>query len=309
MPQPREKEKGKLVTVLGPTACGKTRLAVRLARCFNGEIVSADSRQIYKGMDIGTGKDLHEYGQGENKVPYHLIDIVYPKRAFSLAVYQRKAYHAIDNILGKERLPILAGGTGLYIQAVVDGYHLPLAGPNMKMRKKIEQMDERARLSYLKKIAPSKIKKIDIRNSRRVIRAIEIALKERSGDSRVKIFTKRQEPRYSSLLLGVTFPIEEIRERIRKRLDQEFANGLIEEVHRLRENGVSWKKLDDFGLEYRFVSKYLQGELTLEEMKERLAIAVGQFAKRQMTWFKRDKRIHWIKNTEEAERLVKQFIA
>ena len=301
--------KKKLIVILGPTACGKTRLAVSLARKFNGEIVSADSRQVYRGMDIGTGKDLPEYGQGKGKIPYHLIDIANPKNKFSLAGYQKMAYRVIDDILARNKVPLLTGGTGLYIQSIVDGYQLPGARPDNKIRQELSAMDEKTRIAYLSKLDPEKAKEIDMQNSRRVIRAIEIALDNPAGSLRPRAIEKTKEPKYHPLLLGVTYPIEVIREKIRHRLQEELKNGLLDEVRRLHENGLSWKRLDELGLEYRYASLFLQGKVSQVEMVEKLAIAIGQFAKRQMTWFKRDHRICWIKDSREAENLIRKFIA
>lgn len=309
----RFKNKKKIVVILGPTASGKTKLAVDLARKFNGEIVSADSRQVYRGMDVGTGKDLEDYRlQITNSksqiiaVPYYLIDVVSPKTEFNLAKYQKLAYRAIDDILRRGKLPIVAGGTGLYIQAIVDDYELSSVKPDKKLREKLEKMTVEKLLALLKKAAPAKAESLnesDIKNKRRLIRHIEIS---RSGQG----FTgSRTQGKYKALMIGVTHPMSVLEKRIYKRLIERLEKeNMIGEVKRLRKDGVSWKRLEGFGLEYRFLSLYLRSKMPYDEMIEKLFIAIRQFAKRQMTWFKRDKRINWIKGGKEAENLIKNFI-
>lgn len=302
-----------LIVVLGPTACGKTSLAVKLSHIFGGEIISADSRQVYRGLDIGSGKDLSEYSTGGIPVPYHLIDVASPRRYFSLARYQKLAYQAIDNSLSRGAVPFLVGGTGLYIQAVIDGIILPNAAPDRKLRKKLERHTSKELFALLQKKNPKLAAKIDRHNIRRLVRAIEIA-ESTSGkpdcenQAANETAGKHSIPRYNPLLLGLTYPIEEIRVRIKRRLKDRLENGLIEEVQRLRQSGISWRRLDSLGLEYRYVALYLQKKLTYDEMTEQLATAIGQFAKRQMTWFKRDPRILWIQNIADAKRHISAFL-
>lgn len=306
------KENNKIIVILGPTSGGKTKLAVDLARKFNGEIVSADSRQVYRGMDVGTGKDLEEYKFGKKKINYHLIDIVSPKTEFNLAKYQKLAYKAIDDILSRRKLPIIAGGTGLYIQAVVDGYQLSDIKPDKKLRAKLEKMTAEKLFAMLKKINLKKANSLnesERKNKRRLIRHIEVA-QMATNKSPQSPFTKGGGiGRYNFLLLGLTFPKEVLEKRIYQRLVERLEKeNMIGEVKRLRKNGVSWKRLEGFGLEYKYVSLYLRGKLSYDEMVNLLNIAIRQFAKRQMTWFKRDGRIKWIKNKQEAEKLVKKFL-
>lgn len=303
-----------LIVILGPTACGKTAMAVKLARMFGGEIISADSRQVYRGLDIGSGKDLREYSAGGNPVPFHLIDVASPRRYFSLARYQKMAYRAIDSTLSRKAIPFLVGGTGLYIQAVVEGMVLPDAAPDRKRRRQLEKYNNEELLALLQKKDPEKAAKIDNHNTRRLIRAIEIA-ESAVGPSgfeappeNKKNAAKASIPRYNPLILGLTYPIEDIRIRIKRRLEDRLQEGLIEEVARLRQNGMSWHRLDSLGLEYRYVALYLQNKLTRDEMLTQLATAIGQFAKRQMTWFKRDPRILWIRNIAEAKRNISAFL-
>ncbi len=323
----------KIIVIVGTTASGKTRLAVRLAYKFNGEIVSADSRQVYKGMDVGTGKDLKDYrlkipnskfqipNKFQNpkskikkykivKIPYHLIDVVSPKTEFSLAKYQKLAYKAMDDILSRGKLPIIAGGTGLYVQAIVDGYKLSGAKPDKKLRAKLEKMPVKRLFLMLKKLDAKKAKSLnesDRSNKRRLIRYIEI---HKSGPTAFKAVgpLKPLKP-YNALIIGLTLPKEVLRKRIYERLVERLEKeDMIGEVERLRRRGVSWKRLEGFGLEYKYVSLYLRNKLAYDEMVEKLNIAIRQFAKRQMTWFKRDKRINWVKSEKEAEKLVNEFL-
>lgn len=308
----------KIIVILGPTASGKTRLAVELARALNGEIVSADSRQVYKGMDLGTGKDLAEYGEGENAVPYHLIDVAAPMEQYDLKSYQEAAYKAIDGILSQGKLPILVGGSGLYLQAVVDGYALaaaPKAGDSSDPEpRSLTELQERLGEGFLARLNPS-----DRSNPRRLERYL--AIKQQSDALHDELHGPSQ-PRYQCLVLGLELPIDEIRSKIRVRLEQRFQEGMIDEVEQLHENGVEWPRLEAFGLEYKFIARYLKqeqagrsGDEALEDMKERLALASGQFAKRQLSWFKRwqkqGREINWIApdDTKKARELIRDFLA
>ena len=296
----------KIIVILGTTASGKTSLAVKIANKYNGEIVSADSRQVYKDMDIGTGKDLSEYKVGNKKIKYHLIDVVSPKTEYNLAKYQKAASRAIDDILSRGKMPIVTGGTSLYIQAIIDGYRLSGAKPIKKLRKKLEKMDVENLFLTLKKIDPEKAKSLnesDNKNKRRLIRYIEISKTPKN------IKEGEAVSKYSSLLIGLTHSKEMLEKRIYKRIIERLENeNMIEEVNKLRKKGITWKRLDGFGLEYRFISMYLRNKLTYEEMVEKLHIAIRQFAKKQMTWFKKDKRIKWVNNKTEAEKLINKFL-
>ncbi len=320
-------EKNKIIVILGPTASGKTKLAVNLARRFNGEIVSADSRQVYRGMDAGTGKDLKEFSifkQIQNpkskiiRIPYHLIDVVSPKSQFSLAKYQKLAFKAIGDILTRGKLPILVGGTGLYLQAVVDGYQLSKAKPDKKLREKLEKMSAEKLFKMLSERDYEKAENLnesDRNNKRRLIRYMEIAKSwsKRGLASDLEAKPLQRMSNNSFLIIGVKKDIKEIRKIIYKRLIERLEKeDMIEEVKRLRKNGVSWKRLESFGLEYKFISLYLRGKLEYKEMAEKLNIAIGRFAKRQMSWFRRWERqgakIYWIKKKKESEKLVKIFL-
>ena len=299
------KNNNKIIVILGPTASGKTKLAVDLAVKFNGEIVSADSRQVYRGMDIGTGKDLSEY-----TVPYHLIDVANPKQRFDLAQYQRQAFKAIDDILGRGKLPILAGGSGLYLQAVVDNYKLSDVKKNLVLRKQLEKLSAKALFNKIKKLEPkiaAKINNSDKNNQRRLIRYFEIL----SQDGNLK--NRRGKKKYETLIIGIKFSKDILKQRIFKRLLERFKEqNMIGEIESLRREGLSWKKLEEFGLEYKFIALYLQGKLEYGELIEKLNLAIFQFSKRQLTWFKRwekqGAKINWVKNGKSVERLVKSFV-
>jgi tRNA dimethylallyltransferase len=300
----------KIIVILGPTASGKTKLGVDLARKFNGEIISADSRQVYRGMDVGTGKDLKEYGD----VKYHLIDIVSPNTKFSLAKYQKLAFEAINNILKRGKTPIIVGGTGLYLQAVVDNYNLNGAKPDKNLREELERKNVEELFSELEKINSkfaNKLNDSEKKNKRRLIRYIEV-MQNKGGEGITNPTGFPIPKNYDFLLLGLTHSKEVLWERIYKRLvDRLEKENMIDEVKNLHAEGVSWKRLESFGLEYKFISLYLQEKMDYEEMLEKLNIASRQFAKRQMTWFRRwekqRKKIYWVNSEKEAEKLIRKF--
>jgi len=304
----KEKNK-KLIVILGPTACGKTRIATRLVAKYNGEIIGADSRQVYRGMDIGTGKDLDDFRVGKKNIPYHLIDVVNPMTKFDVAKYQKKAYTAIDDILSRNRSPFLVGGTGLYIDAVTKGYAFSqVKSEKLKVksiRQRLEKWSLNKLLKKLKQVDPTTYKIIDQKNRRRVQRAVEIYYE--TGRPKSKI-AKNKQPDYNILVLGIKFPLEKIYKKIDSRLEERIAGGMVAEVKRLRKSGVTWKRLDGFGLEYRWVSRYLRGLIDYDEMVERLRNDIHHFAKRQLTWFKRNKNIKWVKTLGEADKKVKKFL-
>jgi len=305
-------EKNKIVVILGPTASGKTGIGVKLAYELNGEIVSADSRQVYRGMDIGTGKDLCEYSfkvEGrEVDIPYHLIDIADPNEFYDLARFQKDAYEAIDDILSRGKLPIVVGGSGLYLQSVVDGYVMSDTSSDEELRESLEEKTKEELFSELEGINSkfaNSLNNSDKNNKRRLIRYLEI--------NKLGSQPKKSEPRYDCLLLGLAWPREVIRERIYKRLIDRFEKeDMVGEVERLNDSGVSWQRLFKFGLEYKFIAKYLNEEMTYDEMVEKLDIAIGKFAKRQMSWFRRWEEqgavIDWIKGLDEAKNKVEKFL-
>ncbi len=274
----------KLVVILGTNASGKSDLGIRVAKHFGGEVVSADSRQVYRGLDLGTGKITAAQA---GTVKHHLIDVADLSEYFSLAQYQRAAYSAIDSIAGAGKLPIIVGGTGLYISAIVEGYQLVDVPPNDPLRTELEGLPLAQLVERLEKSNPGAASLIDQSNRRRLIRAIEIASAGHAHSA-----THISSPRYNCLQLGLIWPREVLEERIEKRLRERLGSGMIDEVAGLRSQGVSDTRLDKLGLEYRFITRYLRGELgTLDDLRLQLGIAIRQFAKAQLTWFKRDSRI------------------
>ena len=288
-----------LLTILGPTATGKTQLAVQLANKLGGEIISADSRQVYRGMDIGTGKDLTEYNLNRKSIPYHLIDIIDPIEEYNVAQFQKDFQKVSTDIGKREKLPILCGGTGFYIKAVLIDFQLSKTEPNKQLRQKLENWKLEDLINELETISPGASANTPVDTKRRVIRAIEVAKNRRQkiGDRDNEIQNPKSKIQ-NPIVLGVNYPREVIRERITARLHERLNNGMIEEVELLLKNGVTHERLDSFGLEYRFISHYLQGQLSRDEMAEKLNTAIHQFAKKQMTFFrnmeKNGIKIHWI---------------
>lgn len=303
----------KLIVILGPTASGKTKLAVKLAAKYRGEIVSADSRQVYRGMDIGTGKDLSEYTlknrRRKQNIKHYLIDVVSPKGNFNVAKYQKLAYTAIDDILARKQRPFLVGGSGLYLEAVVKGYQFPQNKKskikNKNLKKQLEKLSLPQLLARLKKIDSQTYKIIDKKNRRRVERALEIYYETGQPKSQQLGY---QKPAYDVLVLGLKMPLAKIYQKIDARLAKRLKEGMIDEVKTLHRQGVSWKKLDAFGLEYRYVSRYLRGQISQKQMLEELKNAIHHLAKRQMTWFKRNKDIIWISDLRQADQAIKKFL-
>jgi len=291
----------KIIAVVGPTASGKSDLTVFLAKKFRGEIVSADSRQVYRGMDIGTGKVTKKEMQG---IPHHLLDILDPSEDFSAAEYQKLAFRAIRAILRRKKLPILVGGTGFYIQAVVDNFQFPEVAPNQALRAKLEQKTTEELFGILKLFDPGRAKTIDTRNRRRLIRALEIRMTTKQPSLPLQQRTRI----FDTLLIGISPDKDELRSRITKRLRLRLAKGMIDEVYTLHQKGISYERLERFGLEYRYIAQYLQKKLSKKEMEAGLARAIKQYARRQMTWFRRDKRIHWIQNSKDAKTLTREFL-
>lgn len=304
--------KGKIIVVLGPNASGKSKLAVLLAlRLRSGqarkkygingaEIISADSRQVYRGMNIGTGKITKKEMAG---VPHYLLDVASPRQRFTVAQYKKLAQAAIKKIQKKNKIPIICGGTGFYIQAVADNILIPEVRPDLKLRAELEKKSAQELFSRLKKLDPNRAKNIDKYNKRRLIRALEIRLK--TGQQIAKLISQ---PQFDVLFVGIKKSPAEQKELINERLFKRLKQGLIAEVKKLRNSGLSWKRLEDFGLEYRWIAKYLQKNVGNSEMVLRLQKDIEHFAKRQMTWFKRDKRIRWIRNSNQAKNLVAKFL-
>lgn len=313
------------IVILGTTASGKTKLAVDLAYRFDGEIVSADSRQVYKGMDIGSGKDLADYRftvcavKGSRpktvSIPYHLIDVVKPMTAFNIAKYQKLAAKALEDIAQRGHLPIICGGTGLYLQVLVDGYHLEDAKPDLKRRAQLEALSREELWERLQKLNPkfaAKVNESDRRNPRRLVRYLEILADNPDAD-KLERHHGHLGRRDNFLILGLDWPKEILAERIHKRLIERLEKQeMIGEVRRLHSEGVSWKRLESLGLEYRFIARYLQEKLAYDEMLDKLERAIILFTKHQKTWWRRWEKqgikINWVKDGEEAAKLVKKFI-
>jgi tRNA dimethylallyltransferase len=278
-----------LITILGPTATGKTKLAVQLADCFNGEIISADSRQVYRGMNIGTGKDLSEYFIDGRQIPYHLIDIIDPTEEFNLFSFQQNFYKSFDEIKSKNKLPFLVGGTGLYLSSVLQKYTLGKADFEKEKQILASCSDDELR-NILKDLNPTLHNTTDLNDRERIIKAIAVCKTEQE---------KTEAQNLKSLVIGVNLSRDEIKKRItarlKKRLDKE---GMIDEVKTLMDSGVSYDKMIFFGLEYKFIAQYLNGELNKNDMFQKLNSAIHSFAKRQMTWFRKMERecviINWI---------------
>ncbi len=285
-------KKNKIIAILGTTASGKTTIGVHLAYKFNGEIVSADSRQVYIGMDIGSGKDICEYTIiGKNgkqiEIPYHLIDVVHPNDEFNLAKYQKLAYNAIEDILSRNKLPILVGGTGMYAQSIIDGYNLYNSGPDIKLRSELENksIDELfLDIEKENKKFANNINESDKKNKRRLVRYLEI-LKKKDFNNSAKTLKRKK---YDTLLIAFTHPMEILTDRIRKRLIQRLDNeNMVGEIERLHDEGVKWTRLEKFGLEYKWIAMYLQNKVEYEDMIEEICKNTRKFAKRQLTWLKR----------------------
>ena len=295
-----------LLTIIGATATGKTALAVRLAGELGGEVISADSRQLYRGMDIGTGKDLGEYVHAGRPVPYHLIDICEPGEKYNVFKYQHDFYRCYDPIRKKGKLPILCGGTGMYIEAVLKGYKLLDVPQNPALRESLKGKSL-AELEQILAGYKTLHNKTDVDSAQRAIRAIEI-----------EEYYKHEAPQaneyepLNSLIIGIDIDRDLRREKISQRLRNRLDEGMVDEVRRLLDSGIEPEDLIYYGLEYKFLTLYLIGQLSYEDMVTRLEIAIHQFAKRQMTWFrgmeKRGSHIHWLDATLPTETKIEKTL-
>ena len=298
-----------LITVLGPTATGKTRLAVELANRLNGEIISADSRQIYRGMDIGTGKDLEDYSFDGKNILYHLIDILDPTEDYNVFRFQNDFQKVYNNIQNRKTLPIICGGTGLYLDSILLNYKFEPIDANTELRKELESKSIDELMKQLKNLDLNLFNNWNLDTKRRIIRGIELALENGNPET-----NSRANDLSRTCILGVHYPTEIIRDRITNRLKIRLENGMIEEVELLLKNGLPKERLDYFGLEYKFIGRYLDGELIKDELFELLNIAIHQFAKRQRSWFrrmeKRGVKINWIKegNLETAMNIIEPYL-
>ena len=292
-----------LIVILGPTASGKTHLASKLAYDLQGEIISADSRQVYKNMDIGTGKDLNQYIINGRRIPYHLIDIVAPENEFNLFEFQYRFYKIFSELIEKKILPVLVGGTGLYLESVLTGYNMPHAPVNQELRKGLYRKSKDELQKMLLALKPQLHNKTDLEDSERLIRAIEI---ERARS----IKDQPQKPDIDAVVFGIRWERSTLRQRITARLKERLEQGMIEEVMNLHTAGLAWTKLESFGLEYRFISQYLQRKISFDEMTNKLNTAIHQFAKRQETWFRRMEKkgivINWLQSNDYS--LLKESV-
>jgi tRNA dimethylallyltransferase len=294
-----------LIVVLGPTASGKSGLGIALAQRFHGEIVSADSRQVYRGLDIGTAKVTPEE---QAIVPHHLLDIVDVRDTFTVSQFQQQAITAINDIQARGKQPFLVGGSPHYIQVVVDNLTIPAIAPQPALRAELEARPLPELLAQLEQLDPQSYATIDRHNPRRVMRALEVTLTSGKPFSEQR---KTGEPLYQSLLLGPSWPRDVLYRRIDQRVDARMRQGMVEEVRQLLSQGISPARLDALGLEYRYITRLLRGEFPSEQtMVERLKYAIHDFTRRQLTWFRKDSRIVWLEgdDIEMAARIVEQFL-
>ncbi len=289
---PNMNAKPKAIAIVGPTASGKTSLSIAIAKKYNGEVISADSRQVYRDMDLGTGKVTADEMAS---IPHHLLDVADPMDIYTGADFKRDATLAIESILTRKHLPIIAGGTFFYLELLRGNMQAAPVEPNPEFRKTLEVFTNEELLEKLRAVDPRRAQDIDPDNRRRLERALEII--ETLG---AVPEVKSVESKFDWLLLGVDITKEQLHHNIHIRLQQRTDEGMIEEVQSLLSSGVSKKRLDDFGLEYRYILKYLEKELTLEEMTEQLEAKIRQFAKRQLTWLKRYPEIKWVNPKDEA---------
>lgn len=296
------KTKQKILVIVGPTASGKTALSIALAKRFSGEIISADSRQIYRGLDLGTGKVTREEMDG---VPHHLIDIRDPNETYTAHDFVHDAQNAISDIRSRHKLPIVVGGTFFYVDALLGNIVTPQIEPNETLRNELEQLSAEELFAQLMERDSKRAQTIDKHNKRRLVRALEIV------DARGSVPPLVSEKRYDALVLGIHIEKDTLHKNIHERIVKRVLLGMIEEVEKLHENGLSYERMEDLGLEYRYISEYLRGNMTEEEALALLETKTRQYAKRQMTWLKRDTDITWVhpKNSEEASSRVEKFIS
>ena len=291
----------KLITIVGPTAAGKTELAIRLTKKFGGEIVSADSRQVYKEMDIGTGKITKK---GKRGIPHYLIDIVEPNEEFNAAIFKKLAIRTIKDIQKRGKLPFLVGGTGLYIQAIVDNIEFPEVPPQKKLRERLEKKSEKELFKIYQKLDSEGSKYIDKNNKRRLIRAIEVCKMTGKPFWRQR---EKEESLFDILELGIKTEKEKLKERVSNRVEKMIKSGLEQEVKNLvKKYGRNIPPFQTIG--YSEWKDFFKGKININEVKNLITLHTLQFAKRQMTWFKRDKKIRWVQNCQMAEKLVKNFL-
>lgn len=294
--------KQKIIMVVGPTASGKSDLAVALAEKFDGEVVSADSRQVYKGLNIGTGKITRREMRG---IPHHLLDVASPKRTYTASCFARDGRRAIKKIIARGRIPIVIGGTGFYIRALVDDISIPEVPPNTKLRAQLEKKGVKELYRILFYLDRARAKTVERENPRRLIRAIEIA----KALGKVPPLTHGAHA-YNALWVGIQTDDKILKQKIHARLLHRLKHGMITEAKRLHSSGLSFKRMESLGLEYRFLAQFLQKKITRAELEEKLSVAIWQYARRQKTWFKHDARIQWftVREQKKIEKEIAKFL-
>ncbi|PIU77783.1 MAG: tRNA (adenosine(37)-N6)-dimethylallyltransferase MiaA [Candidatus Moranbacteria bacterium CG_4_10_14_3_um_filter_44_15] len=325
----------KILVILGPTSSGKSDIAIKLAKKFNGEIISADSRQIYRGMDIGTGKAKRDRrsrvvpnkssearfreGSRENSnafmscsIPHYMISIASPRANYNVAKFKKQAGKIIKDILKRGKLPVICGGTGFWISAIIDDINFPEVKPDWKLRKKLEKYSTEKLFAMLEKLDPERAKNIDAKNKVRLIRAIEICKSIKKVPVLAGIPSvvegSGQNNKYQFLQIGIKLSREQLYKNIEKRVKFRFKQGTIEEVRKLRKQELSWKKIQSFGLAYFWIPLYLQNKISKAELIKKVIHAEKNYAKRQMAWFKRDKRIKWFRNNGSILKKVSNYL-
>ncbi len=311
----RTERKPKVVAVVGPTASGKSDLALELAIKFNGEVVSADSRQIYRGLNLTSGKVPGSWRRMGVKrrfiyqnIPHHMTDMISPRKHFTVQKFRKKAGKAIAEVIRRDKLPVVEGGSGFYIDVLLHDIDIPEVPPNRRLRRELEKLDDKALLNRLSALDANTAKRIDRHNRHRVIRAIEIIVTTHSPIPEIQL-KNLQQSRYDLLKIGISPQADELKRRINSRLHRRLKEGMVEEVRGLRRKRLSWQRLEELGLEFRYIARHLRGELTYDEMTAVLKTQSWRYAKRQITWFKRDKNIIWISNPAKAVPLVRDFLA
>lgn len=294
--------KPKILVVLGPTAVGKSSIAVELALAFNGEVISADSRQVYKGLNLGTGKITKKEMKD---VPHHLLDVARPKQRYTVAKFQEDTREAILDIVSRGRLPIICGGTGFYIQSIVDGIVLPDVNANPKLRAMLSKKTPEYLFKLLKKLDPSRAKNVDPQNSFRLIRSIEIA------KALGKVPKLKKQSLYACLQIGIDLDDETLKNKIKTRLLERMKKGMIKEAQALRKGGLSYKRMRELGLEYGFLADLLEKKIDKKEFIKQLSIGIYQYVRRQRQWFRRDERIEWFKpkDMKKIAKTAKSFLS
>ncbi len=293
--------KPKVLTIVGPTASGKTSLSIDLALKFNGEIISADSRQVYRGLNLGSGKVTPDEMRG---IQHHMLDVADPKDIYTVSEYVAGGRAALEEILRRKKLPIIVGGSFFYVDALLGKVTLPEVAPNYELRTQLEEISTGELYALLEKNDSRRALTVDKENRRRIIRALEI-----SAELGAVPLPQSESP-FTTLTLGIEISKSTLHENIHKRLMERLGDGMVEEVKRLHEEGLSYERLDALGLEYRYIGSYLEGKISYEEMVTTLETKSRQFARRQMTWLKRDQSIVWVdKNaTEEIQDRVQSFL-